>query len=139
MSAIKKEIRKIKHLLTSKYGLRILAKIHSGYSPSLIAEQLHISAQNVNYYTTILTDLKLINKFGDRGGISWKVTERGLFLLKHFLRGSVNSYRNQNCSNILFYEAKIPIRLHNLSFAFKINSSLEHLRIQWKDIEEWGF
>jgi hypothetical protein len=135
MSAIKKEIRKTKHLLTSKYGLRILAKIHSGYRPSLIAEQLHISAQNVNYYTTILTDLKLINKLGDRGGISWKVTERGIFILKQFLRGSVNSHNNQNNPNILFYDAKIPVRLHKVSFAFKINSSLEHLRIQWKDMK----
>jgi hypothetical protein len=135
MSSIKKDIHKIKHLLTSKYGLRILAKIHSGYRPSVIAEQLHISAQNVNYYTTILTDLNLIEKLGDREGISWKVTERGIFLLKQFLRGSANSYHTQNNSNILFYNAKIPIRLHNVSFAFKIISSLEHLRVQWKDMK----
>ncbi|MGH9985909.1 MAG: hypothetical protein ACRD8W_18365 [Nitrososphaeraceae archaeon] len=119
MSAIKKDIRKTKHILTSRYGLRILAKIYSGYKPSLIAEQINISAQNVNYYTTILTDLSLIEKVGDRKGINWKVTERGIFILKQFLRGSVNSNNNnQNNLNSLFYDSKIPVRLHNVSFAF---------------------
>ncbi|MGH9983303.1 MAG: hypothetical protein ACRD8W_05030 [Nitrososphaeraceae archaeon] len=135
MSSIKKDIHKTKHLLTSKYGLRILARIYSGYRPSQIAEHLHISAQNVNYYTNILTDLNLIEKLGDRRGINWKVTERGLFILKQFLRGSVNSHNSKNNPNSMFYDAKVPVRLHNVSFAFKINSSLEHPRIPWKDIK----
>lgn len=112
MSSFKKTFRKTKHLLTSRYGLRILARVHSGYRPSQIAEQLHISPQNVNYYITILTNLNLIEKLDDGEGISWKVTERGLFILKQFLRGSVKSYHNQNNSNILYYEAKIPVRFH---------------------------
>jgi len=66
----------------------------------------------VNYYITVLTNSKLIEKLGNREGISWKVTERGLFILKQFLRGSVKSYHNQNNSNILYYEAKIPVRFH---------------------------
>jgi hypothetical protein len=35
----------------------------------------------------------------------------------------------------MFYEARIPIRLHNVSFAFKVTSSLEHLKISWKDMK----
>jgi hypothetical protein len=132
MSAIKKDNRRIQHLLTSKYGLRILARIYSGYRPSQIAEQLHISVQNVNYYTTILTDLNFIEKLGGRKGISWKVTERGLFILKQFIRWSVNSSNNHND---LLYDAKIPVRLHDVTFSFKVNSSFEHLKILWKDIK----
>jgi DNA-binding MarR family transcriptional regulator len=132
----KKNIRRLRNTLSSSnYSLRIFSKIYAGYRPSLIAKQLGISIQNVHYYTKNLVDLELIEKLGDRSGISWKVTERGLFVLKQFLRGSVNSYNNQNNSNSLFYDAKIPVRLHNVSFAFKIDSSLEHLRIQWKDMK----
>lgn len=72
MSAIYKDIQKIRRLFSPKYGLRILAKIYSGYRPSLIAKQLDISDQNVNYYTSILEDLELIEKPGRRRGISWK-------------------------------------------------------------------
>lgn len=38
-------------------------------------------------------------------------------------------------SHSLFYDAKIPVRLHNVSFAFKINSPFEHLKIPWKDMK----
>jgi len=120
---------------SSNYSLRIITKIHYGYRTSQIAKQLGISTQNVHYYTRNLIALELIEKLGDRKGISWKVTERGLFILKQLLRGSVNSYNNQNNSNSLFYDAKIPVRLHNVSFAFKIMSSLEDLRIQWKQMK----
>lgn len=132
----KKIIRRIRNTLSSSnYSLRILAKIYAGYRPSLIAKQLGISTQNTHYYTNNLVDLELIEKLGDGKGISWKVTERGLFILKEFLRGSVNVYNNQNNPNSLFYDAKIPVRLHNVTFAFKINSSLEHLKIPWKDMK----
>jgi len=132
----RKDFRKVRTIFSgSRYGLRILTKICSGYRPSQIAKQLGISDQNVNYYTTILTDLRLIEKRSDSGGISWRVTERGLFILKEFLRGSVNYHNNQNNPNSLFYDAKIPVRLHNVSFAFKITSSLEHLKIPWKNMK----
>jgi hypothetical protein len=131
MSAIKKDIRKTKHILTTKNRLRKLPKNYTRNRPSQIAEQLHITVQNVNYYTTILTDLKLIEKLSDRGGISWKVAERGLFILKQFLRGSVNSYHNTS-NNSPFYDARIPVRLHDICFAFKVTSSLEDLKIRWK-------
>jgi hypothetical protein len=133
----KKDIRRIRNMLSSyNYSSRILAKIYTGYRPSQIAKQLGIPIQNVHYYTKNLVDLELIEKVGDRRGISWKVTERGLFILKQFIRGSVSSQNNNSDpTGILFYNAKIPIRLHNVSFAFKISSSLEHLRIKWKEMK----
>lgn len=131
----RKDFRKVGTVFSgSRYGLRILTKICSGYRPFQIAKQLGISGQNVNYYTTILTDLRLIEKRSDISGISWRVTEKGLFILKQFIRGSVNSY-NKNIPNSLFYDAKVPVRFHNVSFAFKINSSLDHLKIPWKDMK----
>jgi predicted transcriptional regulator len=131
-----KDIRRIRKIFdSSKYSLRILSKIYAGYRPIQIAKQLGISAQNVNYYTSNLIDLELIEKVGNGKGITWRVTEKGLFLLKQFIRGSVNSYNDQNNRNSLFYDTNIPIRFHNVSFAFKINSSLDHLRIQWKDMK----
>ena len=132
----KKNIRRLRNTLScSNYSLRIFSKIYAGFRPSQIAKQLGISIQNVHYYTNNLIDLGLIEKLGDRSGVTWLVTERGLFILKQFLRGSVNSYNNQNNPTSLFYDANIPVRLHNVSFAFKINSSLEHLRTQWKEMK----
>ena len=132
----KKNIRRLRNTLScSNYSLRIFSKIYAGFRPSQIAKQLGISIQNVHYYTNNLIDLGLIEKLGDRSGVTWLVTERGLFILKQFLRGSVNSYNNQNNPTSLFYDANIPIRLHNVSFAFKINSSLEHLKIPWKNMK----
>jgi predicted transcriptional regulator len=82
----KKDIRGIRNAFnSSKYSLRILSKIYYGCRPSQIARQLGISVQNVNYYTSNLIDLKLIEKVIDRSGIAWKVTERGLFILKQFI------------------------------------------------------
>lgn len=138
MSSHKKD-QKIKRLLASKYCLRILAKIHFGYRPSQIAKQFGISEQNVNYYTNNLIDLKLVEKVGDRRGISWKVTERGIFILKQFLRWSVNSNNNINNTNTLFYNSGIAIRIHNVCFSFKITSSLEDLKIQWKSMKNGVF
>jgi DNA-binding MarR family transcriptional regulator len=130
----KKNIRRLRNTLScSNYSLRIFSKIYAGFRPSQIAKQLGISIQNVHYYTNNLIDLGLIEKLGDRSGVTWLVTERGLFILKQFLRGSVNSYNNQNNPTSLY--ANIPVRLHNVSFAFKINSSLEHLRTQWKEMK----
>lgn len=132
----KNDIRRLRSIFDrTNYNLRILAKIYSGYRPSQIAQQLRISDQNVNYYTGNLIDLELIEKVGNGKGIAWRVTEKGLFLLKQFIRRSVNSHNNQNNRNSLFYDTNIPIRFHNVSFAFKINSSLDHLRIQWKDMK----
>ena len=88
-----------------------------------------MSVQNVSYYTDNLIDLKLISKKGDKSGITWKVTERGLFILKQFIIQSVDSHTS--FASYIHNKTRIPVRLNDICFAFKINSSLEDLGIQW--------
>jgi hypothetical protein len=127
---IYKDKRRIRTVLNdSKYRL-ILSKIYYGYRPSEISKQLGMSVQNMNYYTDNLIDLKLISKEGDKSGITWKVTERGLFILKQFITQSVD-YQTSPASYI-HNKTRMPVRLNDICFAFKINTSLEHLRIRWK-------
>jgi hypothetical protein len=57
---------------------------------------------------------------GDR--LRWVIEDKGLFILKHRATGSVNSFTNYQTKPI---KRLIPIRLDNLSFAFKVISSLE--------------
>jgi hypothetical protein len=130
MSLSEKYKRRIRTVLDdSKYRL-ILSKIYYGYRPSEIAKQLGMSVQNMNYYTGNLMDLSLISKEGDQSGIVWKVTERGLFILKQFITQSVD-YQTSTASYI-HNKTRIPVRLNDICFAFKINSSLEGLRFQWE-------
>ena len=105
-------------------------KIYHGYKPSQIAEQLGISPQLINYYTDNLIDLKLIEKLGDRHGLVWKLTSRGLFILKEKLSRSVNHPTTNNNNN----DTAIPVRLHNITFSFKIISIDGNLRLRWKHI-----
>lgn len=73
----KNDIRRLRSIFgRTNYNLRILAKIYSGYRPSQIAQQLGISVQNINYYTSNLIDLELIEKIGNGKGIAWRVTEK---------------------------------------------------------------
>lgn len=116
----------------SKYRL-ILSKIHYGYRPSEIAKQLGVSDQNIKYYTRNLMDLGLISKEGDKFGITWKVTDKGLFILKQFIIQSVDSQTSS--PSFIHNKTRVPIRLHNISFAFKISSSLDDLRIQWEALK----
>ena len=130
MPSTQKDKRRIKTVLNdSKYRL-ILSKIYYGYRPSEIAKQLGISVQNMNYYTDNLMDLKLISKEGDKSGITWKVTERGLFILKQFITQSVET----SPASYIHNKTRIPVRLNDICFAFKISSSLEDLRIQWETL-----
>ncbi|MGA7367872.1 MAG: hypothetical protein WBX01_01995 [Nitrososphaeraceae archaeon] len=130
MSLTQKNKRRIRTVLSDRKYRLILSKIYYGYRPSEIAKQLGISAQNLNYYTDNLMDLKLIRKEGDRSGTAWKVTERGLFILKQFIIQSVDSQISP--TSYIHNKARIPVRLNDICFAFKINSSLEHLRIRWE-------
>jgi hypothetical protein len=130
MTLTQKDERRIRTVLDdSKYRL-ILSKIYYGYRPSEIAKQLGVSVQNVKYYTDNLMDLKLINKEGHRSGITWKVTERGLFILKQFIIQSVDSQTSP--ASYVHNKTRIPVRLNDICFAFKINSSLDHLRVRWE-------
>ena len=132
MSLTQRDKRRIRTVLNdSKYRL-ILSKIYYGYRPTEIAKQLGMSVQNVKYYTDKLMDLRLISKEGGKSGITWKVTERGLFILKQFIIQSVD-YQTSSASYI-HNKTRIPVRLNDICFAFKINSSLEDLRIQWETL-----
>jgi hypothetical protein len=111
-------------ILKSEYNLPILSGINSGYRPSQIAEQLGISPQLVNYYTENLIATNLIEKIGGRYGLAWKLTPRGIFILKQFLSRSLNSSPiNTNL---------VPTRLYNLTFSFDIFSFDENIRLRWK-------
>jgi predicted transcriptional regulator len=111
-------------IFKSKYFLPILSKIQQGYRPTLIAEQLSISPQLVNYYTDNLTSLDLIEKSGDRRGIAWSLTEKGKLILKEVIRRSVNSFNNGI--------KDFPVRLHNVCIAFRIHSPIpENDRLHW--------
>ena len=132
MSPNEKYKRRIKSIFAdSKYRL-ILSRIHYGFRPSEIVKQLGVSDQNIKYYTSNLMDLGLISKEGDRSGITWRVTERGLFILKQFIIQSVD-YQTSS-TNFIHNKVRVPIRLHNISFAFEISSSLDNLRIQWESL-----
>jgi|SRR5215217_2283539 DNA-binding MarR family transcriptional regulator len=112
----------IRSILKSQYILSILSGIDNGYRPSQIAKQLQISAQLINYHIDNLIAINLIEKAGGRHGLVWKLTPRGIFILKQFLSRSVNTYQNVNL---------IPTRLHNLTFGFEILSFDENVRLRW--------
>ena len=116
--------------LHSPHTFPVLLKIYHGYRPSQIAKQLGISPQLINYYTDNLIDLKLIEKLGDRHGLVWKLTPRGLFILKEKLSRSVNHSTTTNNNN----DTVIPVRLHNVTFSFNIISIDGNLRFRWKHI-----
>jgi predicted transcriptional regulator len=133
MSPSEKRKRRIRTVLDDSKNRLVLSKIYFGFRPAEIARQLGMSAQNIKYYTSNLMDLNLINKEGDKSGITWKVTERGLFILKQFIIQSVD-YHTSSASYIR-NKSRVPIRLNNICFAFKIYSSLEDLRIQWESLK----
>jgi hypothetical protein len=114
----------IRNVLKSPYTLSILLGIDNGYRPSQIAKQLQISPQLINYHMDNLVAIKLIEKIGGRYGLIWKLTPRGIFILKQFHSRSVNS-SSQNSNSI-------PTRMHNLTFSFDIFSIDENIRLRWK-------
>ncbi len=109
-------------ILKSKYILSILSGVDNGYRPSQIAKQLQISPQLLNYHMDNLAAIKLIEKMGGRNGLLWKLTSRGIFILKQLLSRSVNSSQN----------SLISTRMHNLTFSFDIFSFDENVRLRWK-------
>jgi predicted transcriptional regulator len=136
MSPSEKHKRRIKAVFAdSKYRL-ILSKIHSGSRPSEIAKQLGMSSQNIKYYTSNLMNLGLISKESDKSGLTWSVTERGIFILKQFIIQSVD-YQTSTAS-FIHNRTRIPVRLHNISFSFEIISSLDNLRVRWEALRNGG-
>lgn len=79
-----------------------------------------------------LNSCDLIEKIGNRQGISWRLTEKGNFILKESMRGSVNVSQRSNQIRESF-STKFPIRLHQVAFAFKINfPPMSGLDLDWK-------
>ena len=114
----------MKDIFNSHFTLAILSKLYQGYRPSQIAAQLRVTSQDIHYHTDRMVDAGLIYK-DTSNGIKWKLTQKGLFILKQKLTGSVNSFNN--------YQIRIiPTRLDNLSFAFKILSPIpEDPHLDW--------
>jgi hypothetical protein len=119
--------------LKSKHFLQILSNIYQGYRPSQIAEQLGMSSQLLNYYTNNISSLALIEKIGNRKGIAWKLTNEGMFILKEILRRSVNNNNNNNNNNSNPHRC-IPVRLHNVTFSFRIHLMDNNPRLRWNPI-----
>jgi DNA-binding MarR family transcriptional regulator len=125
----KDSCEKTKNILRSSFTFLILSKMYNGFRLSQIAEQVGVKPQAVHYHTDRMIEANLIHKYKDaKGRIKWKVEEKGLLILKQKATGSANSFTN--------YQTKlaarlIPTRLDNLSFMFKILSSIpnnNHLR-----------
>lgn len=125
--------KKIKSILYHRFTFPILVKILNGHIPAQIAEQLHVTAQNIDYHTERMIDCGLISKYIDENkngsGILWRVTDKGLFILKQKLTWSVNPFNN-NLKRI-----PISVRLENISIAFKIYGQIPNNEgFHWTEI-----
>jgi hypothetical protein len=119
----------MKDIFNSHFTLTILSKLYQGFRPSQIAAQLGVTPQDIHYHTNRMVDANLIYK-DTCNGIKWELTEKGRFILKQNATGSVTSLNNYQTSRI------IPIRLDNLSFAFRISSLIpEDQHLDWVEIK----
>lgn len=123
--------KEFKKFFNSPFTFPILSKIYEGYRPSKIAQQLGITSQRLYYYTDSLVKGGCIIKVRSSDqteGMAWRLTGKGQFILKEKLRRSVNS-----CNKTY---GIAPIRLHNVSFAFKIKSFTQSpSRLRWNMIK----
>lgn len=108
---------KIKAIYNHPFTFPTLAKLSIHYRPSQIAEQLGVTEQAIYYHTDRMVNASLIYK-DTSNGIKWKLTKKGLFILKQKATGSVNSLNNYQVARL------IPTRLDNLSFIFRILSPI---------------
>lgn len=79
-----------KNIFNHHFTLPILAKIHAGFRPSQIADQLGVAPQDIYYHTNRMINADLILK-DTSNGIKWTLSYKGTFVLKHKATGSVNS------------------------------------------------
>jgi hypothetical protein len=99
-----------------------------GFRPSQIANQLGVTPQDIYYHTDGMIEADLIYK-DTSNGIKWKLTEKGTFILKHKLTGSVNSFN-------IYQTRPIPIRLDNLAFEFKVTNPIPiNPNLRWKELD----
>jgi predicted transcriptional regulator len=122
--------KSVKNVLNSSFTFPILSKIYGGYRPSQIAEHLKKSPQLLNYYTDRLCSTGLISKDKEGDGIVWRLTEKGLFILKDKLRRSVNSN-----NTTIYDDHSLPIRLHSIAFCFKVTDMSEIVNLRWKKLK----
>ena len=106
----KSNSKKSKNIFSSLFTFTILSKLSQAYRPSQIAAQLGVTPQDIYYHTNRMVDAGLILK-DISNGIKWTLTDKGIFILKQMLTGSVNSFNNYQRKTIP------PTRLDNLSFA----------------------
>jgi DNA-binding MarR family transcriptional regulator len=118
------KMAKIKSIFNSRFTLPILVKIARGYRPILIAKQLEITPQALHYHTDNLIDADLVVKV--KGvELMWMLTQKGELILKELLRRSVSPFNNSS----------VPIRLENVSVAFKIlNQIPDNDRLKWSNM-----
>lgn len=84
----------------------------------------------MHYHTDNLIDANLIYK-DTTDGIRWKLTQKGLFILKQKATGSVNSFNNYQTRPV-----SIPTRLDNISIAFDILSPIPYdPHLHWGEIK----
>jgi hypothetical protein len=117
--------KETKNIFNHHFTFTILSKISSGYKPSQIAEQLGLSSQSIHYHIARMIQANLISK-ETSNGVRWKLTEKGLFILKQRLIGRESSFNN----------SKIPIRLENVSVTFKIQGQIpDNDILHWTNIK----
>jgi hypothetical protein len=120
-----------KNILSTAFNFILLSKLYNGYRPAQIATQLGVSPQAIKYHTDILIEANLIRK-DTANGIQWKLTEKGLYILKQRLTGSVNPFNNYQTKSVA---RLIPTRLDNVSFAFKILGPIpEDPNLHWSQM-----
>jgi len=125
-------IKETKNIFNHHFTFSILSKISNGYRPSQIAEQLDVTEQAIHYHTERMIDAGLIYK-DTTDGISWKLTEKGLFILKQRLTRSVNNLNNYQTVPVA---RVMPTRLDNISIAFKILSPIPNdPHLHWREIK----
>jgi hypothetical protein len=116
----------MKDIFSSHFTLPILSKLYRGYRPSQIATQLGVTPQDIHHHTCRMVDADLIYK-DTSNGIKWKLTQKGLFILKQKLTWSVNPFSNSKA---------VPIRLENVSIAFKIHGQIpDNDRLHWTNMK----
>jgi hypothetical protein len=87
-----------------------------------------VTPQDIYYYTERMIDADLIAK-DTSNGIKWRLKEKGKFLLKQKLTGSVNPFNN-------YQTRSIPVRLDNIAFEFKILSAIPtNTHFKWNEMK----
>lgn len=125
--------KQVQKYFSSDFTLTILSLIGQGLRPYQIAKKHGRTQQAINHHTRKLRELGFIVKEGDRNGLIWKVTDRGLLLLKESHRPSVNgSVSGSTTPSRPSYAA---VRLHDVAFAFPIQRVPDEVDLKWAKLK----